>query len=183
MFFRKQVPGLTEASLARFVARAASAAKLHGAVHVMITSNREMRSLNRRFRTKDKPTDVLSFPAEPFPAGNYAGDIAISAEIASRNAGKLGHKPAQEIKILALHGILHLAGYDHENDHGEMACKESQLRQKFRLPEVLTERSVTGIGNRQNGSRMTQRKKRASSARISSGKSRTSGKAQARTKR
>ncbi len=172
MFFRKRVPGLSEAGLARFAARAASSLSLQGAVHIMVTSNREMRSLNRRFRSKDKPTDVLSFPAESFPAGSWAGDIAISAEIASRNARELGHNASQEIKILTLHGVLHLAGYDHENDDGEMARKEAQLRRKFRLPEGLTERSGIHPQNRQNKEMRRQQKSTAAGGQISSGKAR-----------
>jgi probable rRNA maturation factor len=87
-----------------------------------------MKALNRRFRGKDKPTDVLSFPAEPDAPKNFAGEIAISAEIAAQNARALGHSPAEEVKILVLHGILHLRGYDHECDNGEMARREQQLR-------------------------------------------------------
>jgi probable rRNA maturation factor len=68
--------------------------------------------------------------------------VAISAEIAKRSARQLGHSVAQEIKILALHGILHLAGYDHENDRGQMARKETQLRTLFSLPNGLIERSA-----------------------------------------
>lgn len=172
MFFRKRVPGLSEAGLARFAARAASTIGLRGAVHILITSNKEMRSLNRRFRSKDKPTDVLSFPAERFPGENWAGDIAISAEIASRNALELGHQASQEIKILTLHGVLHLAGYDHENDAGEMAHKEAQLRRKFRLPEGLTERSGIRPKSRQNKGMNRQHKTTAAGARFSSRKAR-----------
>jgi len=70
-----------------------------------------------------------------------AGDIAISAEIAARNAKALGHSTADEIKTLALHGILHLAGYDHEQDNGAMAKQEEKLRRSLGLPVSLTERS------------------------------------------
>jgi len=97
--------------------------------------------LNRRFRGKDKATDVLSFPAEGLGAGGWAGDVAISADIASQNARALGHSPVEEIKILALHGILHLAGFDHENDRGQMAREEARLRRLLRLPVSLIERS------------------------------------------
>ena len=140
---QKRVPGVTEAALARFVAKARSAAGLKGAVNVLVTSNTELRSLNRRFRGKDKPTDVLSFPSEPGAAENLAGEIAVSAEIASRNARMLGHEPAAEIKILILHGILHLRGYDHDRDQGEMANLEQRLRQKLRLPVGLIERAAS----------------------------------------
>ena len=141
--FQRRVAGLTELALTRFVARARSAAGLKGMVDVLITSNTEMKSLNRRFRGKDKPTDVLSFPAAPDAAGRrFAGEIAISAEIAMENARALGHSPAEEVKVLALHGVLHLRGYDHESDDGQMARRERQLRARLRLPEGLIDRTA-----------------------------------------
>ena len=144
VIFRKRVAQLSERSLAGFVRRACEATKLRGEVNVLITGNREMRSLNARFRKKDKPTDVLSFPAE-FPGEDQsAGDLAISAEIASQNARLLGHSPAEEIKILVLHGVLHLAGYDHETDDGQMARREIRLRKALKLPVGLIERSAGG---------------------------------------
>ena len=102
-----------------------------------------MRSLNRQFRTKDVPTDVLSFPSpslSPNQPARTAGDIAISVEIAAQNATKLGHSTAEEVKILVLHGILHLAGFDHERDNGQMARKEATLRRTMGLPVALIER-------------------------------------------
>jgi probable rRNA maturation factor len=69
-----------------------------------------------------------------------AGDVAISADIALENSIQLGHSVAQEVKILALHGILHLAGFDHERDNGQMARKEAKLRRALRLPAALIER-------------------------------------------
>jgi probable rRNA maturation factor len=141
VILQKRVVGLTELALDRFVARACRAAGLRAAVHVLVTSNIELQELNRRFRGKDQPTDVLSFPALPGLKPRYAGDIAISAEIAAQNARALGHSAAEEIKILALHGILHLRGYDHERDHGKMARREEKLRRDLRLPVGLIERS------------------------------------------
>jgi probable rRNA maturation factor len=70
----------------------------------------------------------------------FAGDVAISAEIAASNARRLGHSPSEEIKILVVHGLLHLRGYDHERDHGEMARKEEKLRTELKLPVALIER-------------------------------------------
>jgi probable rRNA maturation factor len=140
---RKRVPGLSDAALSRFVSRAGKQAGLAGAVNVLLTSSHELRSLNSRFRHKDKATDVLSFPAMPGLKGKFAGDLAISVDIASRNARELGHSTAHEVKILALHGVLHLAGYDHESDHGEMARTELRLRRDFRLPSALIERNGT----------------------------------------
>ena len=153
---RKHVAGLSDTALAVFVARAGRAVKLQGPVNVLITSDRELRALNRRFRGKDQPTDVLSFAPEPGFAGTPAGDIAISAEIAKQNAQGLGHSQAEEIKILVLHGVLHLAGYDHENDDGVMARKEAKLRKALGLPVGLIERNGRGP-SRQDTSRDKQR--------------------------
>ena len=141
VIFQKRVPDLTDLALNRFITRARRAAALKGLVNVLITSSAEMKSLNRRFRGKDKPTDVLSFPAEPDAQKQFAGEIAISADMASQNARALGHSPAAEVKILVLHGILHLRGYDHECDNGQMARREKQLRAKLRLPQGLIERA------------------------------------------
>lgn len=125
--------------------RARRAADLRGTTDVLVTSSSAMRSLNRQFRGKNKATDVLSFPADSRLTNGkkrvHAGEIAISAEIAAQNAACLGHSTAQEVKILALHGILHLAGFDHERDNGEMARKEIKLRQALRLPMALLQRS------------------------------------------
>src|SRR5260370_16097197 len=93
----------------------------------------------RSCREKEDPTDVLSFPADPHARKQFAGEIAISAEIATKNARALGHSPAEEVKILVLHGVLHLRGYDHECDNGQMARREKQLRAKLHLPLGLTE--------------------------------------------
>ena len=143
---KKRVPGLNEATLAKFLVRARKAARLRGKVSVLVTGNRELQRLNRKFRGKDQPTDVLSFPALPEAADGLAGDVAISADIAVNNARRLGHDSAEEIKILLLHGVLHLAGYDHEHDDGEMAHKEQKLRKALGLPIGLIER--TGERNR-----------------------------------
>ena len=142
VIFQKRVPDLTQLALDRFLARARQAVGLKGTVNVLLTSSAEMKSLNRRFRGKDKPTDVLSFPAEPDAQKQVAGEIAISAEIASQNARALGHSPAEEVRILVLHGVLHLRGYDHECDNGQMARREKQLRAKLRLPLGLIERAI-----------------------------------------
>jgi probable rRNA maturation factor len=111
-------------------------------VNVLVTTNRKMQALNSRFRKKDAATDVLSFPAAPNPGTEIAGDIAISAEMAVRNAKRWGHSEVEEIKILALHGILHLAGFDHERDNGEMAREEARLRNTLGLPAALIERQL-----------------------------------------
>jgi probable rRNA maturation factor len=141
IILHKVSPGVSEAVLTRFLASAKRAAGVQGSVNVLITSSQELRLLNRRFRGKDKPTDVLSFPPE-FVAHGFAGDVAISLEIARKNARSLRHDVADELKILMLHGVLHLAGYDHESDGGEMWRLEEKLRKKLRLPVALIERAA-----------------------------------------
>jgi probable rRNA maturation factor len=142
VIFRKSVKGVSEESFARFVTRARRAAEVRGRVAVLVTGSREMRNLNRRFRGKDRATDVLSFPAPAESGDNAEGDIAISADIAAANARRLGHRSADELKILVLHGLLHLAGYDHEIDGGEMELHEQRLRRQLRLPETLIARTI-----------------------------------------
>jgi probable rRNA maturation factor len=153
IIFRKRVTGLSEAALEGFVKRACRAAGVKGAVDVLVTTSREVRALNDRFRKRNKATDVLSFPPMPALRDGLAGDVAISAEIAKRSAWQLGHSVAEEIKILALHAILHLAGYNHENDRGRMARKETQLRTLFSLPNGLIERSAPAENLRHQRSR------------------------------
>jgi probable rRNA maturation factor len=117
---------------------------LRDVVNVLVTNNSELKSLNRKFLGKDKPTDVLSFPADPAAhrrSKRIAGEVAISADIARQNATRLGHSVADEVKILVLHGLLHLAGYDHERDNGEMARKEIRLRRQMNLGIALIERT------------------------------------------
>lgn len=127
--------------LIQFLRDAQGCIGLPGEVSVRIVSNAEMRRLNRRYRGKDKATDVLSFP--PFPNGTkrLAGDIAISADIARANSIDLGHSFDDEVKILLLHGLLHLAGHDHDSDNGQMAALEQKLRAKLKLPTGLIERA------------------------------------------
>jgi probable rRNA maturation factor len=125
-------------ALSLFAARAWRVIGLSGKVNVRITSSRELRELNRRFRRKDRPADVLSFPSA---VPDLAGDIAISADIAAANAADLGHSTETELKILILHGLLHLAGYDHETDNGDMQARETELRRQLRLPAGLIERA------------------------------------------
>lgn len=160
VILNKRVAGVNENSLDRFVARARRAVGLRGSVTVLITSSREMRSLNGRFRGKDKATDVLSFPPQ-FESPKFAGDIAISAEIACENARRLGHSPAEEVKILALHGVLHLAGFDHDADNGQMAAAEERIREKLGLPAALIRRATAARTHAQpDRRRITSRKRR-----------------------
>ena len=135
LIFETAVKRVSAAVLQRFVSRAQKLAKVTGEVDVLISTNQRLQALNRRFRRKNKPTDVLSFPR---PTG---GDIAISADIARENAALYGHGPAEELKILVLHGMLHLAGHDHESDNGHMALIESRLRAQLKLPASLIDRT------------------------------------------
>jgi probable rRNA maturation factor len=147
VILRKRIAGLSRSTLERFVLRARRAVRLRNQVNVLVTSSAELRSLNRQFRGADKPTDVLSFPAPPAGIADSrraADEVAISADIARDNAARLGHSTADEVKILALHGILHLAGFDHERDNGEMARRELQLRRQLKLEVGLIERTQTG---------------------------------------
>ena len=139
IIFGKPVAGLHATALARFTARAQRAIGVRGEVNVLVSSNEELQALNSRFRGKRRPTDVLSFPAMS-RAGGIAGDLAVSADLAAANAKRLGHATAEEVKILIVHGLLHLAGYDHEHDQGEMARQELRLRQQLGLPGGLIER-------------------------------------------
>ncbi|MGH9581955.1 MAG: rRNA maturation RNase YbeY [Bryobacteraceae bacterium] len=105
-----------------------------------ITNDEALRNLNSAFLGRDYATDVLSFPAGGDGVGDL-GDIAISAERAAEQAGRLRHSMLDEVRILMLHGVLHLTGMDHEHDQGEMARAESNWRAEFGLPEGLIERS------------------------------------------
>lgn len=134
---------LNRSGLARFLNRARAAVGLEGEVDVLLTSDAELKRLNKAFRGKNKATDVLSFPA-PEEAEDVAGDLAISLETAARQAAEHGHTLRDEVRILLLHGVLHLAGEDHEVDSGEMAAREAALRRKLRLPVGLIERVEAG---------------------------------------
>ncbi len=106
-------------------------------VAVAFVSDRRMKQLNKDFRGKQGTTDVLSFPQEPdeFAAeeDNFLGDIVISLEQAAKQAGENGLTLENEIKQLILHGVLHLCGYDHEADNGEMNARELELREKLHI--------------------------------------------------
>jgi probable rRNA maturation factor len=112
----------------------------------LITDDAAIQRMNREFRGKDEPTDVLSFPAAPEGAvpGNSAeplGDIAISIQRARAQARELGHDTATEVRILLLHGVLHLLGHDHVTDHGAMRRLETRWRRRLALPAGLIERA------------------------------------------
>jgi probable rRNA maturation factor len=134
-------------TLARFLALAQAAVRLKGQVNVLLTTDAAIRKLNRQFRGINKATDVLSFPAIPVPgfkgAEALAGDLAISVPTALKQAVERNHSLSTEIKVLLLHGLLHLAGYDHEADEGKMARRERLLRTRLGLPQGLIERAAT----------------------------------------
>jgi probable rRNA maturation factor len=132
----------SQRELERFLAKARRAAGITGAVGLLLADDAALKALNCNYRKKNKPTDVLSFPAAAGPSsGNLAGDLAISVETAQRQAAEHGHSLAAELKILVLHGVLHLAGHDHERDGGAMARKERRLRRELGLPSGLIERA------------------------------------------
>jgi probable rRNA maturation factor len=133
------ITSLSKAGLSRFLNRARSAVGLEGEVDVLLTSDLEIKRLNKAFRGKNKATDVLSFPA-PDEAEGVAGDLAVSLDMAAKQAAEHGHVLRDEVRILLLHGLLHLAGEDHETDAGEMAAREAELRTKLGLPIGLIER-------------------------------------------
>jgi probable rRNA maturation factor len=124
-------------SLAEFAERARRAAGLPpDSVTVRLVSDAAIARMNRTWRGKRGPTDVLSFPAtngapRRAAAAGYAGDIAIAPETARRNARRLGRSLDAELRVLILHGMLHLAGYDHETDRGEMERLERRLRRRL----------------------------------------------------
>jgi probable rRNA maturation factor len=140
---------LNRRDLARFTGLAIKAAGCSGTVSVLLTSDERIQQLNREFRGKNAPTDVLSFPAVSWDFGaarghrsKSAGDLAISLDTAARQADNMSHSLATEVKVLILHGALHLAGFDHETDTGEMARKEIRLRRELGLASGLIERSI-----------------------------------------
>ncbi len=136
----KPIQGISQRALSRFIRNARRAAGIQGQVNVSIVSSRTVQALNRQYRRKNKPTDVLSFPAMPVVAPRFAGDIVISADIALRHAREYGHELSDELKILIVHGLLHLAGMDHETDSGYMARREERLRRTLRLSDSLIRR-------------------------------------------
>jgi probable rRNA maturation factor len=137
-----QLPDVRERALALFAGKAQRAVGLRGDVVIFVTCSEEMQKLNREYRGKDEPTDALTFPSL---SPRVLGDIAISVEIAAANAAELGHSTEAEVKVLILHGLLHLAGYDHETDDGEMRTRETTLRRKLGLPVGLIERTHTSL--------------------------------------
>jgi probable rRNA maturation factor len=156
---------LSKPGLTRFLTRARTAAGLPGQVDVLLTSDAELKRLNRAYRGKNKATDVLSFPTPPEIAPIHAGDLAISLDTAARQAATFGHSLDIEVRVLLLHGLLHLSGLDHETDTGEMATREAELRTKLKLPVSLIDR----VTNRKPGQIVPKKKpakKKSTSRRV-----------------
>ncbi|HSL21413.1 MAG TPA: rRNA maturation RNase YbeY [Vicinamibacterales bacterium] len=128
-----RAPGLA-AWLVRVAPRRA-----RGDLSVALVTDARIRALNRTYRRKDKATDVLSFPSD---TPGVLGDVAIARRIAAKQARNAGHSLATELRVLALHGLLHLIGYDHARDRGEMRRVEARLRRKGGLREGLIERAT-----------------------------------------
>jgi len=144
VLFRRAPAELDRRQLERF-ARVLREELCRGAgFQCLVTDDRELRRLNRRFLSKNHATDVLSFPQFPAPSPQppFLGEIAISAERAKAQARTYGHSTNDEICILMLHGVLHLMGMDHEEDRGEMRRAESRWRMRLGLPQGLVERAT-----------------------------------------
>jgi probable rRNA maturation factor len=156
--------GLSPSGLGRFLRAAQKAAGLQGVVEVLLADDSTLKRLNRKFRGKNKATDVLSFPAgattvffgEP-DGPELAGDLAISLETAARQAEQFGHSLRDEVRVLLLHGVLHLAGFDHEVDSGEMAEREAKLRKKLGLGTGLIGRASSPTSGAKSASPMALR--------------------------
>jgi probable rRNA maturation factor len=138
LLFQSATPGLSRRGLRAFAKRLASEVAGGRAFCCCIARDKELRRLNREFRKQDDATDVLSFPAPA--ADGFLGEIAISFDRARQQAAERRHGVSQEIKILMLHGVLHLLGMDHETDRGRMARAERKWRASLRLKEGLIER-------------------------------------------
>lgn len=128
-------------TLTAFLRQAQTAVRLKGQVSILLTTDPKIKALNRGFRHKNKATDVLSFPAAAAVRRQVAGDLAISVDTARKQSREQGHSLGIEIKVLLLHGLLHLAGLDHETDTGQMARRERTLRARLGLPLGLIERA------------------------------------------
>lgn len=144
LVFQHSAPAVRRRDLRQFLRRITQEVAGRSGVTCLITTDQELRRLNRQFLGKDYATDVLSFPAESNAAGGSSGplgEIAISYDRAAEQAATLGHGVEQELRILMLHAVLHLAGMDHETDHGRMRREEARWRRHFQLPAGLIERA------------------------------------------
>lgn len=126
--------------------RSVAPARARGGLAIALVDDATMRRLNRRFAGKNRVTDVLSFPSDASPGrpargARHLGDIAIATGVARRQATEAGHSYGNELRVLALHGLLHLLGFDHERDGGKMARVEARLRRKGGLATGVIERA------------------------------------------
>jgi probable rRNA maturation factor len=142
VLFRRAPAELNRRNLERFAQVLRAEVADGAAFQCLVTDDRELRRLNREFLGKDYATDVLSFPEERFPtaAAEWSGEISISAQRARAQARVYGHSIDDEIRILMLHGVLHLMGMDHETDRGRMARAEADWRLRLALPAGVIER-------------------------------------------
>jgi probable rRNA maturation factor len=140
--YRRKPATLDTASLESFAETLRDRVARGREFHCRITNDAELQALNTRFLGKDYPTDVLSFPSGAESA--HAGDLAISLERARAQAREWNHALEDEIRILMLHGVLHLLGMDHESDNGRMLRAELRWRRTFGLPNGLIERAAGG---------------------------------------
>ena len=136
---------VADGGLARWLARVAPV-RPHGDVAIALVTDAHIRKLNRTYRGKNSATDVLSFASEPdqgFAGPRFLGDIVIATGVARRQAREAGHSYRTELRVLALHGFLHLLGYDHDapDDRGRMARAEARLRRRGGLPAGLIGRA------------------------------------------
>lgn len=137
---RQRTHRVSPAGLARFLRRLGRelAQPPASGLVVCLVSDGRMREYNRNFRGKDRPTDVLSFAGDPDPGPDgrvHLGDVVIAVPTAARQAREAGHSLARELRILALHGWLHLLGHDHESDAGEMRRLQARLERRL-LPRA-----------------------------------------------
>jgi len=137
VLFRRAPASLRREPIREFARTLREAVALRRDFVCLITDDRELRRLNRQFRGADHATDVLSFPG----INESLGEIAISADRAAAQAREFGHSRLDEIRILMLHGVLHLLGMDHESDRGRMARAEARWRKKLDLPVGLIARA------------------------------------------
>jgi probable rRNA maturation factor len=138
LLFAAATSGVSRRDLRAFAKRLENEVAGGRTFNCLVTSDGELQRLNREFRKKDYPTDVLSFPSA---AGDgFLGEIAISVNRARAQAAEYQHQLSQEIEILMLHGVLHLLGMDHETDHGRMSRAERKWRVALGLPPALIER-------------------------------------------
>ncbi len=138
IIYRRRCSAIHRSSLAQFANQLSKDLADGQSFECLISDDEELQSLNRKFRKKNKPTDVLSFPDG---SGFFLGSLAISYDRAKDQAREYGHRIEEEIRILILHGVLHLSGMDHEADQGEMGRKEAVLRKKYGLPPGLIARA------------------------------------------